>query len=349
MNAINGLTLLDPRWLLALGLAPALLVLGLISIALGRRAVRRFFGAATGRPWARAGATWPRLIKIACGCFAAAALAVALARPAFNPQPKKVQRTGRDAIFAIDVSRSMLAQDVRPTRLERAKLGVRDVLDAAEGDRIGIVAFAGAAVLKCPLTNDYSFVRLSLDDTTPESVGRGGTALGEAIRFATSQLAPGDEAPKDGRARTIFLITDGEDHESQPLDAAADAAKLGIRIVTIGIGSDLAGATVPGAETGPGGRPVPTAPMEYGGERVLSKMDPAALRKIAEATPGGVFLNVGTGNIEMDTVYKRLMKSATARTQETTESVRYTELFQLLLGLAIAFMFMEMLIDGCYR
>jgi Ca-activated chloride channel family protein len=334
---------------MGLVLVPALLVLGLLALALHRRAIRRFFGEATGKPWARSASAWPRLIKIFLGCIGAGAVAVALARPAFNPQPKKVQRSGRDAVFVIDVSRSMLAQDVRPSRLERAKLGVRDVLDAAEGDRIGIVAFAGAAVAKCPLTNDYSFVRLALDDTSPDSVGRGGTAIGDAIRFAASQLIPNDDAQKDGRSRTIFLITDGEDHESKPLEAAAEAAKKGIRIVTIGIGSELSGAIVPGSETGPNGRPIPPRPMEYEGERVLSKMDPGILKKVAEATPGGVFLNVGTGNVEMDAVYKRLMKSASSHTQETTDSVRYTELFQVLLGLAVACMFMEMLIDGWYR
>jgi Ca-activated chloride channel family protein len=346
---MNGLTLLEPRWLLALGLAPLLLLLGLFALAMHRLAVRRFFGAAAGRPWAKSASVWPRIFKMLLACVAAAAVAVALARPAFNPQPQKVQRAGRDAMFVIDVSRSMLAQDVRPSRLERAKLGVRDVLDAAEGDRIGVVAFAGAAVLKCPLTTDYSFVRLSLDDTNPDSVGRGGTAIGDAIRFATSQLVPTDDAQKDGRSRTIFLITDGEDHESQPLEAAAAAAKKGIRIVTIGIGSDLAGAVVPAPDVGPNGRPQAARPMEYEGEKVLSKMDPSILKKVAEATPGGVFLNVGTGNIEMDTVYKRLMRSAVAHKQEITESVRYTELFQIFLAFAVVCMFLEMLVDGWYR
>jgi Ca-activated chloride channel family protein len=289
------------------------------------------------------------VLKIALACIALGALAVAMARPAFNPQPRKVQRSGRDAIFVIDVSRSMLAQDVRPSRLERAKLGVRDVLDAAEGDRIGLVAFAGAAVLKCPLTNDYSFVRLTLDDVSPDSVGRGGTAIGDAIRFAASQLAPTDDSAKDGRSRTIFLITDGEDHESGPVEAAEAAAKKGIRIVTIGIGSELGGAMVPAADTSQGNRPAPQRPMEYEGQQVLSKMDPGVLKKVAEVTPGGVFLNVGTGNVEMDVVYKRLMKSAVAQTRETTEAMRYTELFQILLGLAVVCMFMESIIDAWYR
>jgi Ca-activated chloride channel family protein len=252
-------------------------------------------------------------------------------------------------VFVIDVSRSMLAQDLKPSRLERAKLGVKDVLDAAEGDRIGIVAFAGAAVLKCPLTSDYSFVRLSLDDVSPETVGRGGTAIGDAIRFATSQLLPTEDSSKDGRSRTIFLITDGEDHESRPIDAAQDAGKKGIRIVTIGLGSELAGALVPTAANDPNGRPVASRPMEFQGERVLSKMDSGVLKKMADATPGGVFLNVGTGNIEMDVVYKRLMKNAVAVKQEATDSVKHTELFQILVGLALMCLFAELIVDTWYR
>jgi Ca-activated chloride channel homolog len=345
---MNGFIFQQPSPLMLLIGVPILLALGLIGLALHRSAMIRFFGDAARRPWARAGSLGIRSAKILLSCLAAAAIIVALARPGVNPQPRKVQRTGRDVIFVIDVSRSMLAQDVRPSRLERAKLGVRDVLDVAEGDRIGIVAFAGAAVLKCPLTTDYSFVRLSLEDTNPDTVGRGGTAIGEAIRFATSQLVPDQNASKDPRSRTIFLITDGEDHESDPLEAAKDAAAKGVRIVTMGVGSELAGAPVP-MDADQSGRPNASAHVQYDGHDVLSKMDSGILKKVAETTPGGVFLNVGTGNIELDSIYKRLMKSALATSQETTEAVRYTELFQILLGLGLVCMFMESLIDAWYR
>jgi Ca-activated chloride channel homolog len=348
---MNGFTFLESRHLLLLIAVPVLLAVGFLTLGLRRLALRRFFNQAASRPWASGGSISLRIFKIVLCAGAAAALAVALARPGFNPQPKKIQRTGRDVVFVIDVSRSMLAQDVRPSRLERAKLGVRDVLDVAEGDRIGIVAFAGAAVLKCPLTTDYSFVRLSLDDTTPDSVGRGGTAIGDAIRFATSQLAGDEATAKDGRSRTIFLITDGEDHESDPLQAAKDAAAKGIRIVTMGIGSELAGAPVPADNTQQPGRSVAPnkAFMEYEGHEVMSKMDSGILKQMADASEGGVFLNVGTGNIELDTVYKRLMKAAHATARDTTEAVRYTELFQVLLGLALVCMFMEAIIDVWYR
>ncbi len=348
---MNGMTLLEPRALLWLVGIPILLAIALLGLVLRRAAIRRFFNEAAGRPWASTGSIAFRLLKAILAIIAAAALVVALARPGFNPQPKKIQRSGRDAVFVIDVSRSMLAQDVRPNRLDRAKLGIRDVLDVVEGDRIGIVAFAGAAVLKCPLTTDYSFVRLSLDDTNPDSVGRGGTAIGEALRFATSQLTPDDASSKDGRSRTIFLITDGEDHESNPLEAAQEAAKKGIRIVTMGVGSELSGAPVPADNTQQPGRPqVPNkAFMEYEGHEVTSKMDSGSLKQIAEATPGGVFLNVGTGNIELDLIYKRLMKSVQATTHETTEAIRYTELFQILLGFALVCMLLEAIIDVWHR
>lgn len=348
---MNGMTLLEPRalfWMLAL---PILLVVALTGLVFRRAALRRFFNEAADRPWASTGSIAFRLLKALLAVAAAGALILALARPGFNPQPKKIQRSGRDAVFVIDVSRSMLAQDVRPNRLDRAKLGIRDVLDVVEGDRIGVVAFAGAAVLKCPLTTDYSFVRLSLDDTNPDSVGRGGTAIGDALRFATSQLAPDDDTPKDGRSRTIFLITDGEDHESNPVEAAREAARKGIRIVTMGVGSELSGAPVPADNTQQVGRPVAPnkAFMEYEGHEVTSKMDSGTLKQIAEATPGGVFLNVGTGNIELDGIYKRLMKSVQATSHETTEAMRYTELFQILLGLAMVCLFLEALIDVWHR
>jgi Ca-activated chloride channel family protein len=274
-------------------------------------------------------------------------IVLALARPAYDPKPRKVSRTGRDVVFVIDISRSMLAQDIRPNRLERAKLAVRDVLDVVEGDRIGVVAFAGTAAIKCPLTTDYAFARMALDDLSPDSILRGGTAIGSAIRTATELLAPEkDEAADQGRHRDIFLFTDGEDHETDPVEAAKDAAAKNIRIVTIGLGSESSGAPVPAPElSGPGTPPSRGGYIEYEGQRVQSKLNPDSLRSIAEAgAPGGIFLNVGTGNIELDRVYQKLMQDAQRSKLEDTEAVKYTEAFQLLLAAAMAMLVMEPLL-----
>jgi Ca-activated chloride channel family protein len=228
-------------------------------------------------------------------------------------------------------------------------------MDAVEGERVGLIAFAGSAVVKSPLTTDLAFARMALDELSPDSVSRGGTAIGDAIRTAVTLLTSGDSsantarsANNDARVRDIVILTDGEDHETDPMGAAREAGELGIRVICIGLGSDLQGAEIPLSATqptAPGARPpraVPTpstsdAVLEHDGERVRTRMNPDALRQIAEATPGGQFFNVGTGSIELDTVYRRLMREAEQRLYDATPAMTYTEAYQwpLLAGLLL--------------
>ncbi|MDH3392340.1 MAG: VWA domain-containing protein, partial [Desulfobulbaceae bacterium] len=146
-------------------------------------------------------------------------LIIGLARPAWNLQQTTVKRTGRDVVFVIDVSKSMLAEDLAPNRLERAKLAIADVIDTLDGDRVGLVAFAGTAAIKCPLTLDYGFFRMMLENISTDSIARGGTLVGDAIRLVLDQVLDSQEK----QFKDIVLITDGEDHESFPLDAAKEA------------------------------------------------------------------------------------------------------------------------------
>lgn len=326
---------LEPSWLMALWTAPAVVLLTLLALRLRRAALRRLVGAklaGTLTPGVK-----PRRI-LAKGFIAAAAmamLAIALARPGWNPQAQKVTRSGRDIAILIDVSRSMLAEDVKPNRLERAKLIVKDLMEVARGDRIGIVAFAGASSVRCPLTTDSSFARLALDELTPLTVARGGTMIGDAIRTALDQLFKDGE----GRFRDIVLITDGEDQDSFPLEAAAAAAERGVRIIAVGLGSELGGATIPNEPTTGGSRE--GGVVRYDGEVVTTRLDSDSLRKVANATPGGVYLNVGTGNLQMDKVYRQLMERAERREQETTERMKYQEGFQVFLGAALVLLVLE--------
>lgn len=365
------MTFLDPAWLIGLAALPLLASVLAGAFVLRRRALRRFFGPERGhsgaRPWARPAAAWRAAARGAALLIALALVTVALARPATDPQPRRIARAGRDVVFVIDVSRSMLARDIRPNRLERAKLAVRDVLDTVEGDRVAIIAFAGTAVLKCPLTTDYAFARLALDELGPDSVTRGGTAIGSAIRTAVDLLEP-PELPGSGRSerggaaaagadqarfRDVFIFTDGEDHETDPVAAAQAAGEKGIRIITVGLGSELEGAPVPaddrrssGAPASPQTEPAPGAVLRYQGEPVRSRLNPEPLRKIAEAgAPGGMFLNVGTGHVELDRIYRRLMRDAERRTLEDARAIRYTELFQVALAGALALLCIEPLLS----
>jgi len=286
-------------------------------------------------------------VKTALAVLGFASLMLALARPQADPVEESVTVRGRDVVFIVDVSKSMLSRDAVPNRLSRAKLWINDLVNTLRGDRVGLVAFAGAAVVKSPLTMDYGFFRMALDELSPASVPRGGTLIGDAIRKAMTDVF--EQGP--GRYRDIVLITDGEDQGSFPAEAAKQAAEQGVRLIVIGIGSEVEGAPVPSEE-----RTDPTY-LEYQGERVRSRLDQTTLAAIAEAASraagdsggGGVFLNVGTGTINLDTVYHDLVGSSDQRETETKSNVLYRELFPYFLLFAAACLALEPVIGGRTR
>ena len=169
---------------------------------------------------------------------------VALTEPKWNPQAQKIKRRGRDICILLDTSRSMLAEDIKPSRLERSKIAIADLLETLGGDRIAIVTFAGNSTVKCPLTQDYAFVRMALAEISTESTGRGGTVIGDAIRKATQEVFD----QKSREFKDIILITDGEEHEgyeSFGVQAAEKASTEGIRIIAIGLGNENEGSRIP--------------------------------------------------------------------------------------------------------
>lgn len=277
---------------------------------------------------------------------ASASVIVALARPCFalsvdDTAKPPVRKSGRDVCFIVDVSRSMLAEDVKPTRLDRAKLWLKDVIESVRGDRVSVVAFAGLPVVKCPLTHDYAFARMAIDELSPTSVARGGTNIGDAVRLALTEVFGIRQGqPVEATNRDIFLITDGEDHDSAPIEAAQAAGAASIRLIAVGLGDDRDGARIPVA--GEHGR---RAFLTYQGREVFSKLDSTTLQSMALATPGGAYFNVGTGTIELDKVYKSL--SDTALKGDLGDSdARPTlpERFQWPVGAALAILLLEMFI-----
>ncbi|HXU65519.1 MAG TPA: VWA domain-containing protein, partial [Polyangia bacterium] len=178
------------------------------------------------RKWARA-----VLVVVAIGLAA-----LALARPQAGGRARLAKQRGLDLVVALDFSRSMLAKDVYPSRLERAKRELEQLLDTRAGDRIGVVAFAGEP-LTYPPTTDYAAVKLFWRDLGPWDMPVGGTAIGRAVRAALDQLVALREKGGATRGQAILLLTDGEDTESEPLQMADEASKLGVKIFTVGIGS----------------------------------------------------------------------------------------------------------------
>ena len=263
-------------------------------------------------------------------------LIIGLARPAWNLQQTTVTRTGRDVVFVIDVSQSMLAEDLAPNRLERAKLAIADVIDTLDGGRVGLVAFAGTAAIKCPLTLDYGFFRMMLENVSTGSIARGGTLIGDAIRVVLDQVLDSQEK----QFKDIVLITDGEDHDSFPLDAAKEAAAKGVRLFIVGLGDEDEGRRIP--ITDASGR---RTFMQYKGQEVWSRLDAETLRQMALATPGGRYLNVATGTIDLGEVYLQLIGSAEKKEliEETIE--KYEEKFQIFIGLAFLLLGIEALVS----
>jgi Ca-activated chloride channel family protein len=322
----------DVKMLYLLWLLPALALLYAWAAARRRAALRRFvddeilerIGLSQNRP-ARA---WKAALFVA----AFSLVAFATARPAWNPKPQTIERRGRDVMILLDVSKSMLAEDLAPNRLERAKIAIKDMVERLQGDRVGLIAYAGTAVLKVPLTTDYGFFSLVLDDIGVESVSRGGTKIGDAVRKTLDEGFDNEEK----KYKDIILITDGEDHDSFPVEAAEEAAQKGVRIIAIGLGDENEGRRIPLTDER-GNRYY----LTYNGQEVWSRLDAATLRRMANATPGGKYLNVATGAIDLGDVYLKLIASEEKREIETKTMQLYEEKFQIFLAMALLMLVAE--------
>ena len=259
-------------------------------------------------------------------------LILAMTRPSWNQQTRTVEKRGRDVVFLIDVSISMLADDLIPNRLERAKLAIKDAVNSLDGDRVALVAFAGTAVVKTPLTNDYSFFISSVDRLNVNSVSKGGSLIGDALRYVNnSVLDDSAKAHKD-----IILITDGEDQESFPIEAAGESDKKGIRIIAIGLGDENTGRRIPiKGENG-------TQFVTFEGQEVWTKLDAVTLRKVAGATEGGQYLNVSTGTFDLAEIYGSLISNSPSSVYEEDSVTIYDEKFQFFLFIAVLMLTMAL-------
>ena len=264
--------------------------------------------------------------------LALAGLITALTGPRWGVHFEDVQRRGIDIIFCLDVSRSMLAEDVAPNRLERAKQYIRDVVEQLAGDRVGLVTFAGGSVVQCPLTIDYGTFRMVLGDVGIRSSARGGTLIGDAVRMAAGSFA--DEVKK---YKAIILITDGEDQESYPVEAATTAfSDRGVRIYTIGIGDLDEGARIPITRNGQ------RTYLQHDGQEVWSKLDTRTLEDMALAG-GGAYIPAGTRQVDMGQIYEQKIATSELREFEASRIKRYDVQYQWFAGLALVLLMIESL------
>ncbi len=257
-------------------------------------------------------------------------MVLALVQPKWGYHWEEVKRQGVDIVVAIDVSKSMLAQDVPPSRLDRAKREVEDLLRLLEGDRIALVGFAGSSFAQCPLTLDYGFARMTLNEIEPDIIPRGGTAIASAILKSIEAF---EDTVKQYKA--IILITDGEDHTGDVLRAAEEAKKNGIVIYTVGIGNPNEGALIPVVDAE--GR---HSFLKDKGQVVQTKLDQVMLQKIAQTTGGKSVMAGATGG-ELEEIYTEGIARMEEKELGSQRIKRYENRFQWPLAVAIALVMLE--------
>ncbi|MDR3182283.1 MAG: VWA domain-containing protein [Planctomycetaceae bacterium] len=249
---------------------------------------------------------------------------IALAGPLFGVYDEKVSQTGTDVFILLDVSRSMLAEDVAPNRLARAKSDIQDLLGRVAGDRIGLIVFAGKPIVKVPLTTDQGFFLEVLREINTNSAPRGGTAIGDAVRKALSVMPP-DAA----RQQSLVLITDGDDQESMPLEAAKEAAGCNVRILTVGLGDTKEGSRIPlRDENGT------LTYLKHNGQEVWSKVNEAELETIAKIT-GGAFVSAGTKSFDLGAIYADSIGKLQGTAAGTEQRQKSQQQYQIFLFVSI--------------
>ncbi len=277
-----------------------------------------------------------QVLKAVFVLAAVAAVVVAMARPRYGYEWEDIQRKGVDIVVVLDLSTSMLAEDLEPNRLERARRELADLLDMLEGDRLGLVAFAGTSFVQCPLTVDYRAYRLFLESLHPQMMPVQGTDLGGAIATAVQTF---DEEKLSSKA--IILISDGEDNEGRGYEAAEQAAELGIKIFAIGVGGE-APAPVPDLERGGNKR-------DRMGEVVLTSFDEEGLKRMALVTGGG-YERSTSGDMDLEAIYRQDIKQGMEAYQiATSRTQNWKERYQWPLGLAFLLLVLESLLPEVRR
>ncbi len=317
----------SPRFLWLLLLVPLIPVVYGILRALRRRRIRRFGDEALVRSlmpsWSGAKG-WIRIIlwDLAFLCFV-----IGIARPQMGAKLKEHEAKGAEIMICLDVSNSMLSQDYSPSRLDRAKLAISRVVDKLQGDRIGLIIFAGTSFVQLPITTDYVSAKMFLGNIDTGSVPVQGTAIGDAILTAAKSFSAQSE-----KSRAIIVITDGENHEDDAVDAARQAAELGIKIYTVGVGSLR-------------GQPIPVNGellKDKDGNIVVSRLDEATLKQIADEGHGA-YVHAGNEEFGLNPIIDDIKKME-AEKYNSIVFEEYDELFMYFFAASLALLVLEMLI-----
>ena len=315
------------QYLLLLLLIPFFFVVQALILKMRRRRLRKFGDEELVErlmPSYAKARTWVRLVIFSLGFFF---FVIGLSRPQIGAKLKEHETKGAEIMIALDVSNSMLAEDYSPNRMERAKLAISRLVDKLRDDRIGLIVFAGNSFVQLPITTDYVSAKMFLNSISTESVPVQGTAIGEAINTAVRSFSAQSE-----KSRAVIVITDGENHEDDPVEAARQAAEMGVRIFTIGVGS-------------PEGKPIPMDGdllKDKNGDIVVTKLDETVLQEVAKAG-NGVYVRAGNSEFGLNPIIDDIRKMDDEKYNSIVFE-EYDEQFMYFLGFAFVLFVIEMLI-----
>lgn len=322
----------EPSYLYFLLLLPLLLVFYLYSNYHRRKAIRKFGDPELLKQLMPAASKYRPDVKFSLVLVAIGLFAVLLARPQFGSKLETVKRQGVEVIIALDISNSMLAEDVQPSRLQKAKRLVAQLVDKMQNDKVGMIVFAGDAFTQLPITSDYISAKMFLETIDPSLISKQGTAIGAAINLATRSFTP-----QEGVGRTIIVITDGENHEGGVIEAARAAVEKGIQVNVLGVGM-------------PEGAPIPImGTNDYRRDRdgnvVVTCLNEQMCQEIAK-TGNGIYVRVDNTNNAQKAIDKEINKMAKADV-ETQVYTEFNEQFQAVAWIIFLLLLAELLILEC--
>ena len=325
-------TLKDPLMLLLLPLVGFFVGFHLLQVIKRNKDVTNFAGASHTNEQSQNKLSY---LKLALQLIGIILVIVALARPAWNRHPQNLNREERDLVFVLDVSRSMLGEDLRPNRLERAKVAIRECVGSLKNQRIGLVIFAGSASIKCPLTLDYDFFLQSLDKAAPDSVSQGGTRIEDALLKTSDKLF---SLNMQGY-RDIILISDGGDQGKKLEKAIEELNNKQIKLIAIGLGDEGRGARIPVGDYG-------DSFVLHDGKEVWTKLDSSQLRKMTKMAKRGAYIPAGIKNMQLSRIYQQLCDGEELTLKSEHTVMVYDEKFRLFLGAALVLLLLRIFIPN---
>ncbi|MBO4757097.1 MAG: VWA domain-containing protein [Bacteroidales bacterium] len=315
------------KYLLLLLLVPVILIAHAVKMRMRRKRIERFGDAALVEElmpsWSVAKG-WLRTVLYSLAFFL---FVIGLARPQIGAKLSEHEAKGAEIMICLDVSNSMLAEDYSPNRLERAKLAISRIVDRLQEDRIGLIVFAGSSFVQLPITTDYVSAKMFLNSIDTGSVPIQGTAIGDAVLTAARSFSEQSE-----KSRAIIVITDGENHEDDPVDAARQVAEMGIKVYTIGVGSLR-------------GQPIPKDGQlmkDSEGNIVVSRLDEGTLQQMAEAG-NGAYVHAGNEEFGLNPIIDDIRKMEAEKFNSVVFE-EYDEQYMYFFAAALALFVIEMLI-----